>query len=159
MRAKLMGVAVAATLAVLAAGCGGSGNGQMSKADYEAKIQADGQAVQDAVNQITSNPTSMAALAKQVDAAQVQAKKAADDLDATNPPTEVAADNDALVTALRSIDAELKKLAQAAKDQNPLAAQQAAAAIRSSPEVIAGKAAIKDMKKKGYAVGVLGSFS
>lgn len=155
MRATLTGVAVAAMLAALAAGCGGSG--QMSKADYEAKIQADGQAVQDTVAKISASFSSIKTVAKQVAAAEVAAKKAADDLDATNPPKEVAADNDTLVTALRAIDAELKKLAQAAKDGDQVAAAQAASAIQSSPEIKAGQAAVQDMKKKGYKVGVIGN--
>jgi hypothetical protein len=155
MRAALMGLAVAAALAVLAAGCGGSS--QMSKADYEAKLQAEGQGVQDAVAKISSSLTSMTQLAKRVAAAEVAAKKAADDLDALKPPADVAADNDKLVLALRTIDAQLKKLAQAAKEADQVAAQQAAAAIQNAPEIKAGQAAVNDMKKKGYKVGVLGS--
>ena len=95
----------------------------MSKADYEAKIQADGKVVQDAVTKISSSLSSMTQLAKQVSAAEVAAKKAADDLDALNPPSEVAADNDKLVLALRAIDAQLKKLARAAKESDVLAAR------------------------------------
>jgi len=156
MQARLMGIALAATLAVLAAGCGSS-SGEMSKADYEAKIQADGKAVQDSVSAISAGFTNIRSVAKQVAAAEVAAKKAADDLDATNPPKDVAADNDALVIAMRTIDAELKKLTQAAKDGDAMAAQAAASALQSSPEIQAGQAAVKDMQKKGYAVGVLGN--
>jgi len=155
MQARLTGIAVAMTLAVLAAGCGGSS--QMSKADYEAKIQADGQAVQAAVATISASFSSIKSVAKQVAAAEVAAKKAADDLDALNPPKDIAADNDTLVRALRAIDAELKKLAQAAKAGDQAAAAQAASAIQNSPEIKAGQAAVQDMKKKGYKVGALGN--
>jgi hypothetical protein len=154
MQARLTGIALAVTLAVLAAGCGGSS--QMSKADYEAKIQADGQAVQAAVATISASFSSIKSVAKEVAAAEVAAKKAADDLDALNPPKDIAADNDTLVKALRAIDAELKKLAQAAKDGDQAAAAQAASAIQNSPEIKAGQAAVQDMKKKGYKVGALG---
>jgi hypothetical protein len=147
--------AVVAAVAVLAAGCGGGG-GQMSKADYQAKVQADGQAVQDAEKKITSS-SSLAQLAQEVTAAEAEAAKAADDLDAITPPSEVAADNDTLVKALRAIDVQLKKLAQAAKDGDQAAAQAAAAAIRNAPEVKAARVAVKDMAKKGYKVGVFGS--
>jgi outer membrane murein-binding lipoprotein Lpp len=155
MRTKLTGIAVVAALATLAAGCGGSSH--MSKADYEAKIQADGKAVQDAVAKISASFSSIKSVAKEVVAAEAAAKKAADDLDATNPPADVAADNDTLVIALRAIDVELQKLAKAAKAGDQVAAQQAVAAIQSSPEIKAGQAAVKDMQKKGYKVGVLGS--
>jgi hypothetical protein len=129
----------------------------MSKADYEAKIQAAGQQVQDAVAKISSSMSSMTELAKQVGVAEVAAKKAADDLDSLNPPADVADDNDKLVRALRTIDVQLKKLAQAAKDTDQVAAAQAAEAIQNAPEIKAGQAAVNDMKKKGYKVGVLGS--
>ena len=155
MKAKLTGVAVAAVLAVLAAGCGGSSH--MSKADYEAKIQADGKVVQEAIAKISASFSSIKSVAKEVAAAEAAAKKAADDLDAANPPEDIAADNDKLVIALRTIDAQLKKLAQAAKAGDQVAAQQAVSAIQSSPEIKAGQAAVKDMQKKGYKVGVLGS--
>jgi uncharacterized protein YukE len=154
MRATVTGIALAAVLAVLAAGCGGSSH--MSKADYEAKIQAEGQGVQDAVGKISSSMTSMTELAKQVAIAEVAAKKAADELDALDPPADVAADNAKLVLALRTIDAQLKKLAQAAKNTDQVAAAQAATAIQNAPEIKAGQAAVNDMKKKGYKVGVLG---
>ena len=155
MQARLTGIALAVTLTVLAAGCGGSS--QMSKADYEAKIQADGQAVQAAVATISASFSSIKSVAKEVATAEVAAKKAADDLDALNPPKDIAADNDTLVKALRAIDAELKKLAQAAKDGDQAAAAQAASAIQNSPEIKAGQAAVQDMKKKGYKVGALGN--
>jgi phage-related protein len=151
-----MGIVPAVIVAVLAAGCGSSSS-EMSKSDYEAKIQADGKAVQDAVAEISAGLTNIKSVAKQVAAAEVAAKKAADDLDATSPPKDVAADNDALVIALRAIDAQLKKLSQAAKTGDAMAAVAAASALQSSPEIRAGQAAVKDMKKKGYAVGVLGN--
>jgi ABC-type Fe3+-citrate transport system substrate-binding protein len=157
MQAKLMVIVLAAVVAVVAAGCGSSSSTEMSKADYEAKIQANGKAVQDAVAAISAGFTNIKSVAKQVAAAEVAAKKAVDDLDATNPPKDVAADNDALVVALRAIDAQLKKLSQAAKAGDAMAAVAAASALQSSPEIRAGQAAIKDMQKKGYAVGVLGN--
>jgi len=156
MRTKLTGIAVAVTLAALAAGCGGGGSKEMSKADYEAKIQADGKAAQDAVNQISASFSSIGTVAKQVAAAEVAAKKAADDLAAVTPPKDIAADHDALVKALRVIDVELKELAKAARAGDAMAAAQAANALQNSPDVQAGLAALRDMKKKGYAVGVLG---
>lgn len=152
--AKLTGIVLAATFAVLAAGCGGSSH--ISKADYEAKIQADGLAVQNAVAKISASFSSIKSVAKEVAAAEVAAKKAADDLDAINPPADIAAENDTLVRALRAIDAELTKLAKAAKAGDQVAAVQAANAIQNSPQIKAGQAAVKEMKKKGYKVGVLG---
>lgn len=156
MQPRPIGLAVVVALvATFAAGCGG-GSGRLSKAEYEARIQADGRNVQTAVQQISSSLGSLAQLAKHVAAAEVAARAAADDLAAAKPPEEVAVDNDKLVAALRTIVVQLQKLEQAAKAGDQFAAQQAATAIQGAPEVKAGQAAVKDMKQKGYKVGAIG---
>jgi hypothetical protein len=155
MQAKRAGFVAVVVLAALVAGCGGSS--RLSKAQYEQKIQADGKAVQKAVASISGNPSSLKVLAVQVAAAEKAAKKAADDLDAAKPPAEVDADNKKIVAALRTIDVQLKKLEQAAKDGDTTAAQQAAIAIQASPEIKAAQVAAKDMKKKGYKIGIIGA--
>lgn len=156
MQVKRTGVALVVVTAVLAAGCGGSSSPRLTKAQYEAKIQADGNAVQDAVDKISSNFSAIKSIAKEVAVAEAEAKKAADDLGAANPPKEVAADNDKLVTAMRAIDVQLVQLAKAAKDGDAVAAQQAVNGLQLSPEIKAGQVAIDDMKTQGYKVGVLG---
>jgi len=156
MPVKLRGVVLVVVTAALAAGCGGSSSPRLTKAQYEAKIQADGKAVQDAVNKISSGFSAIKSIAKEVAIAEVEAKKAADDLGAANPPKEVAADNDKLVIAMRTIDVQLVKLAKAAKAGDAVAAQQAVNGLQLSPEIKAGQVAIDDMKTKGYKVGVLG---
>jgi hypothetical protein len=113
--------------------------------------------VQKAVASISGNPSSLKVLAVQVAAAEKAAKKAADDLDAAKPPAEVDADNTKIVAALRTIDVQLQKLEQAAKDGDTTAAQQAAIAIQASPEIKAAQVAAKDMKKKGYKIGIIGT--
>jgi hypothetical protein len=155
MDAQRIGFVAAVALLAIAAGCGGSS--RLSKAQYEQKIQADGKAVQTAVAAIRANPGSLKDLAKQVAAAEKAAKAAADDLGGLKPPADVATDNATIVTALRTIDVQLKKLEQAAKHGDAVAAGQAANAIQSSPEIKAAEAAVKDMKAKGYNVGVIGS--
>jgi multidrug efflux pump subunit AcrA (membrane-fusion protein) len=156
MQVKRTGVALVVVTVVLVAGCGGSSSPRLTKAQYEAKIQADGKAVQDAVDKISSDIPTIKSIAKEVAVAEAEAKKAADDLDAANPPKEVAADNDKLVSAMRAIDVQLVQLAKAAKDGDAVAAQQAVNGLQLSPEVKAGQVAIDDMKKQGYKVGVLG---
>jgi hypothetical protein len=157
MNAKSTGIAAAVALAALAAGCGGSG--RLSKAQYEQKIQTDGKAVQGAAGAITSSTGSLSKLAVNVAAAEKAAKAAADDLGSLKPPADIADDNAKIVTALRTIDAELTKLAQAAKAGNLTAVQQAGLALQSSPEIKTAEAAAKDMKAKGYKIGVIGSLT
>jgi len=155
MYAKRTGLVAVVVLAALAAGCGGSS--RLSKAQYEQKIQADGKAVQQAATAITSSGGSMQKLAVQVAAAEKAAKAAAGDLGGVKPPADIADDNTKIVVALRTIDAQLTKLEQAAKAGDVTAVQQAALALQSSPEIKAAEDAAKDMKAKGYKIGVIGS--
>lgn len=156
MHAKRTGFVAVVMLAALAAGCGG-GSSRLSKAQYEQKIQADGKAVQQAASAITSSGGSIQKLAVQVAAAEKAAKAAADDLDGVNPPADIADDNAKIVAALRTIDAQLTKLEQAAKAGDIAAVQQAGLALQSSPEIKTAEAAAKDMKAKGYKIGVIGA--
>jgi len=155
MHAKSTGIVAVVVLVALAAGCGG-GSGRLSKAQYEQKIQADGKAVQEAAGAITSSGASLSGLAVKVAAAEKAAKAAADDLGSVKPPADAADDNAKIVTALRTIEVQLQKLAQAAKAGNTSAVQQAGLALQSSPEIKAAEAAAKDLKAKGYKIGVLG---
>jgi hypothetical protein len=157
MHAKSTGIVAVVVLAALAAGCGGSS--RLSKAQYEQKIQTDGKAVQGAATAITSSGGSLSTLGVKVAAAEKAAKAAADDLGSAKPPADVADDNTKIVTALRTIDAQLTKLEQAAKAGDLAAVQQAGLALQSSPEIKTAEAAAKDMTAKGYKIGVIGSLS
>jgi DNA repair ATPase RecN len=140
----------------LVAGCGG-GTSRLTKAQFEQHIQADGNAVQKAVAKISGTPSSLAELAKQVAAAESAVKAAADDLEKIKPPQDAEQETKTIVNALRTVDAQLQKLEQAAKKNDPVAAQVAASAIQSSPEIAAAQKAAKSLKKKGYDIGAIGS--
>lgn len=135
---------------VVLAGCG---NGRISKSAYEAKLQADGNGVQAAVTALTkTTPASLADFAKKIDAAETAVKNAADDLSALKPPADAAADNDAIVAALRRIQAGLAKV-----KTNPAHASTIVGQIEKSSELKAAEKATADLKKKGYKVGVIGA--
>jgi chromosome segregation ATPase len=151
MRSKLTLLLLAVALV---AGCGGSS--RLSKAQFEQRIKADGRAVEQAVAKVDATPTSMQVLAKQVAAAEQAVKAAADDLAAAKPPADAEGSTKTIVRALRTIDAQLQKLEQAAKKSDIIAAQAAAAAIQGSPEVKAAQTAAADLKKKGYDIGAIG---
>ena len=136
---------------VLLAGCGGSG--RLSKAAYEQKLQADGNAVQSAVTALTKTATtSLAQFATKVDAAEAAVKKAADDLDAAKPPSDAEADNAAIVAGLRRIQTGLEQV-----KKSPTTAAAIVGQIESSPELKAATKATAVLKKKGYKVGVIGA--
>ena len=149
-----MRLLAAAAAVALVAGCGG-GSSRMSKADYEQKIQADGKAVQKAVSKINGS-ASLGSLATQIGSAEQAVKAAADDLDSIKPPQDAEADNKTIVLALRTIDTQLVRLHAAAKRSDIAGAQAAGAAIQNAPEVKAAQRAAKDLKQKGYKIGVLG---
>jgi hypothetical protein len=141
-------------VAVLAAGCGGSS--RLSKSAYEKKVSADGTAIKRAFEKISSNPTSLSALAKQVGDGQGELRKAADDLDAANPPKDVAKDNDDLVKGLRTLADGLEPLKKGAQNKDPNAVRKASTELSQSSALRQAQSATKDMKSKGYAIGALG---
>jgi hypothetical protein len=151
VRTKL---AVLLPVLALLAGCGGGGNGRLSKAEFEQRIQADGASVQKAVSKIQ---TGSGSLGKQIAAAERAVKAAADDLAAAKAPADAEADLKTIVRGLRTIDAQLMKLARAAEDGDPVAAQAAAMAIQAAPEVKAAQKAAASLEKKGYDIGAIGS--
>jgi hypothetical protein len=138
----------------LVAGCGG-GSSRLTKAEYEQHIQKDGTALQKAVAKLGA-AKSLTELATQVGAAETAVKAAADDLDSVKPPADAETPTTTIVKALRSVDAQLKLLAQAANDKDLIAVQKTAQAIQKSPEIAAAQKAANDLKQKGYKIGVIG---
>ena len=155
MRTKL--ALLAAALAFVAGCGGGGGDERLTKAEFEQRIQADGKAVQKAVSAISAGSSSLSELAKQVTAAEKAVQAAADDLSAVTPPADAEQPTNTIISALRTIDVQLKNLAKAAKDNDPIAAQAAATAIQKAPEIAAAQKAANELKKKGYDIGVIGS--
>jgi uncharacterized lipoprotein NlpE involved in copper resistance len=131
-------LALLALAGVLLAGCGGSSH--LSKAAYEQRLQADGNAVQKTVAALTkSTPSSLAQFAQRVDAAEKAVKNAGDD-------------NKALVAAFRAIQAALERV-----KANPAGAQAIVTKLEASPTLKAAERATADLKRKGYKVGVIGA--
>jgi hypothetical protein len=160
----------AATLAVLAlllvlAGCGGgggksgdSGGGgpQLSKTQYEARIQKDGEEIKDVFAPLSRPPTSLDQLAKDIKSGQEKLREAASDLDGVEPPEEVAHDNDVLVDGLRKLADGLDPLREGAAKGDPKLVQKAVADLQKSNALKDAQKATNDMKKKGYKIGSLG---
>src|SRR4051812_30006389 len=113
-----------ATLAVLAlaaaaAGCGGggdnsSGGTQLSKTQYEARIQKDGQALNEAFKPLSTPPSSLKQLAESIKKGQNKLRDVADDLAGVKPPADVKKDNAVLVAGLRKLADQLEPLRQGA---------------------------------------------
>jgi hypothetical protein len=156
----------AATLAVLAAafalaGCGGgggkSGGGtQLSKTQYESRIQKDGDEIKNVFQPLSRPPKSLEDLAAKIKAGQNKLRDAANDLDAAKPPSEVSHDNDVLVKGLRTLADELDPLRKGAEKNDPNLVRAAVARLQGSTALKAAQKATEDMKKKGYEIGTLG---
>jgi hypothetical protein len=138
----------------LVAGCGG-GSSRLTKAEFEQHIQTDGQALQKAVAKLGA-AKSLTELATQVGAAETAVKAAADDLESVKPPADAETPTKTIVKALRSIDAQLKQLEQAAKDKDLIGVQKIAKTIQSSSDIKAAQKASNELKQKGYKIGVIG---
>ena len=163
-RARHRGVATLAALglALAAAGCGGGGGngggggGRLSKSEYEARIQNDGQELKDAFAPLSKPPSSLAALADQIKKSQDTVRDVASDLDSVTPPEEVEHDNDVLVEGLRRLANGLEPLRKGAAKGDTKAVQKAVVDLQSSTSLKDAQKATEDMKKKGYKIGTLG---
>jgi hypothetical protein len=148
-------------LALALAGCGGGGKGgsggtQLSKNQYESRIQKDGQEISDVFKPLSKPPSSLKSFAVSIKKGQDKLRTTADDLDSAKPPADVAADNDKLVAGLRKLADQLEPVRKGAADNNPREIQKALATLQGSATLHSAQQATADMKKKGYDIGALG---
>lgn len=162
-RARHRGAATLAALLIvpaLAAGCGGksggSGGTQLSKTQYESRIQKDGDEIKNVFKPLSTPPKSLKELAKNIAAGQKKLRAAADDLDSAKPPSDVAHDNAVLVAGLRTLADQLEPLRVGAVKNDANLVRSAVTKLQGSNSLKAAQKATEDMKKKGYSIGTLG---
>ena len=142
-------------MAVLA-GCGGGG-ARLSKPQFEQHLKRDAVLAAKALtNASTAAGKGNAAYVGRITLAQADLQKAADDLDGIRPPKDAAAATDTVVSTLRFFRVQLGKLRHAVQTQNGSEAAAVSKAIGSSRELKDFDAAIRDLQRKGYDVGVFG---
>ncbi len=159
----------AATLAVLAlalaaAGCGGGGgdggNGdggtRLSKTQYEARVQKDGQEIKNVFAPLSTPPKSLQQLAENIEKGQKKLREAADDLEKDTPPEDVEHDNAVLAAGLRKLADGLEPLREGAAKGDVQMVQKAVADLQKSDALKDAQKATNDMKEKGYKIGTLG---
>lgn len=146
-------ILLAAVAAVGVAGCGGGG--RLSKADYEQKLKAAGTEIATAARQLSSARTQQQF---QDGARSIQKAfdHAASDLDGRKPPRDVESANDRLVRAFHGMADEFGDVVKAA-EQGPDAARKRGQEIGASAASRDANLAIKEIKRRGYDVGRLGS--
>jgi hypothetical protein len=151
----------AVVLALAAGGCGGGGSDsgggtQLSKTQYESRIQKDGDEIKNVFAPLSKPPKSLPDLASKIKAGQQKLRQAADDLDSAKPPSDVAHDNAVLVAGLRKLADQLEPLRKAAATGDPSVVRQAVTKLQGSTSLKQAQQATEDMKKKGYTIGTLG---
>ena len=148
-----------ALVALLVAGCGGKSEQDVTKKQYEQKVDAIGLTLYDAANalgQSTATQVFNDGIGKLQDALE----DGADELDGLRPPTAAAqAANDRLVDAYRDLADEFDKVKDARRESYPRALR-ALQDVQKSPPARATLAAAGDLRKLGFKVpssAVLGS--
>jgi chromosome segregation ATPase len=155
--------AVAALLLVLlvalgAAGCGGGGNSdQLSKSQYEAKVKAIAGDLQTSLSALsTGNSKDLGAFEAKVGTAQAKLQDASNQLKGLKPPSEAQADNTKLANGLNGLASAFTNLKQALAAKDIAKIQQRANEIQNLASAQDIRAAIADLKKKGYDLGAFG---
>jgi hypothetical protein len=156
-RARHRGFATLAVvlLALVVAGCGSGGEGQLSKTDYQKHLQTDGDEITKAFKPLTQPPGSLDELASELDAGVSKLNGAADDLEGLKPPKNVEKDNSDLAGGLRELARELDSLKKAAQKKDPQQVQKTLTDLRNSHGLIDARRATDDLRKKGYTLGTV----
>jgi len=152
-----MRAAVLAMLTVaLLAGCGG-GSSRLSKTEFETHLKRDALLASRATTVAsTANGETSAVYAQRIARGQSEMHRAVADLASIVPPKDAESDTKTLIAALRFLDVQLGKLSQAAAKGNSAAARAVSEAVGKSKELRAVDAAVKDLQRKGYDVGLFG---
>lgn len=151
--ATLAGVLLA--LALVVAGCGSSGGGQLSKADYQKHLRTDGDEITKAFKPLTQQPSSLEQLASELDTGVSKLNSAASDLEGVKPPKDVQKDNSNLAGGLRELARELDSLKKAAQKKDPQLVNKTLNDLRQSHGLIDARQATDDLRKKGYTLGTV----
>jgi predicted ribosome quality control (RQC) complex YloA/Tae2 family protein len=137
-------------LVLALAGCGG--DDRLSKREYEEKVRSEYAQVQDAFR-ATGVAFRKPDLAEKIEQAQAELREMADALDETEPPAEVAAENQQIVDAMRRYADSLDRLRNAAERGDLKVIEDATARIAENEAVEQIAEAAERMKFKGYDLG------
>jgi hypothetical protein len=148
---------VLAAVALVAAGCGGGGGGgPLSKADYQRKMQAEAQRLADALQSANlAAAKNLKEFAQRIGSVKDDIAKAADDVDALDPPSEAAADTQTIADVLHRYVALVDQIQKAAGKNDLAGVRQFIQQLQAEGRAV--QPAVRDLKTKGYDVGQFGS--
>ena len=132
----------------LLAGCGG--DKRMSKADYEHTINQSGRKLSAVFGTVDQNTTNLHQVAVRVARARRTLIAVTNDLDAVKPPKAAERPHASLVVALRTLAADLQKLAEAADRNDAKAVTEARARLATPGRQLV--AAIQQLQQAGFAI-------
>ena len=151
---KTLGV-LATGLVVLVAGCGGGGGARLTKAAYEQKLSDAGKGLAVAGRKL-AQAQSKEEFKDDVTDVQKALDDAADRLDGITPPDDVEGANARLVQGLRGLSHDFDKVKDAA-DESVDDATRKAQEVSTGASSREADNAIKEIQRRGYDVGQLGS--
>jgi chromosome segregation ATPase len=156
MRTRTIAILLIVVAAAVAAGCGG-GDGRLSKAEYEQRMQAIGSELRTASAAIgdLSQTRDLDKLADTIAEFRDRLDEAADDVDALSPPEDVEEETEKIAAALHAFANTFGEMEDAARDGDLAALQKAQAEIAG--ETAEAQQATESLKRKGYEIGDLGS--
>jgi hypothetical protein len=149
--ARLVTVCLLATLVALA-GCGSSTR-EVTKAEYQKELDRIGKVAADAGSEL-GRSIDIATFNGNVDKFQDTLRDAAGDLDGLEPPPNVRDVNDRLADSFRDFADELEPVKEARR-KSIFKARDALAKVAASDAVKEARAAIGELKRKGYDTGAL----
>jgi len=136
------------------AGCGSSPK-TVSKAEYERELQRIGQDLTDAGSEL-GRSIDIATFNGNVDKLVDQLHESADELRGLKPPANVQDANDSLANALDDFADELEPVKEARRE-SIVKARDALLRVSKSDAVKQARAAVRELKAKGYDIGQFGS--
>ena len=143
---------VGAALVVAFAGCGGDGEKQVTKAQYEQKLEQIGHDLYKAANALgASSNTSI--FIDNLDKLEQVLKKSADELHGVKPPLDARPANDRLVDAYRKLAGQVDKVKDARRESYARALA-ALKAVQRSTAAQETREAARELRKLSYIVPV-----
>ena len=143
-----------ALAALVVAGCGSSPK-TVSKAEYEGELQRIGQDLTDAGSEL-GRSIDIATFNGNVDKLRDQLDESADELRGLKPPADVQDTNNRLADALDDFADELEPVKDARRE-SIVKARAALLRVSKSDAVKQARAAVRELKAKGYDIGQFGS--
>ena len=150
VRSRVAATVLVAILAASAAGCGG----ELSKSEYEEKVQAEWADVQ-AAFQATAVGSDLDDLAEATKRAQDELRQSADDLDDVDAPKAVEELNEELAQALRGYADDLDAVVEAAEEGDARRITEFNRRISTNRWILQIREIAEQMTAKGYSLGPL----